>query len=166
MTAVMEPGVLPGPPDLKKASTAKGVKKATRAELLDLVEKMQQDWVQLNIFLNATAINYSWCSDYENRLGRYNAAFKVLRLQGRPQQSVNRNGGTAYTLATTVLAALRIKHVKIEARLADASTEELAKHLWQMSYPNASERDWVYQLTASNKNSWRQRAKHMIDACS
>lgn len=55
----------------------------TREELLHLVFMMTKDFVRLNEFLNQTAIQSSWCEDYETRLRRYNKAFEVMRLEGR-----------------------------------------------------------------------------------
>jgi len=90
----------------------------TKAELLTLIESMQRDWVQLNAFLNATARTHDWCSDYEDRLHKYNAHFEVLKLEGRQhgccarcdsrEQSRARHSDDRYLLPDSELERLRL----------------------------------------------------------
>lgn len=54
--------------------------------LLNVIGAMQEDWQKLNRFYNATAMRYGWCSDWEERIRRYNNEFRVLKLQGRVDQ--------------------------------------------------------------------------------
>jgi hypothetical protein len=96
----------------KPPALAAGLRKA---ELVELVEKMQRDWVQLNAFLNATAKYYSWCSDYEGRLRRYNKDMRVLKLEGRPDfDPINYRSGDPFLLPEGELKRLKIKDVQFE----------------------------------------------------
>ena len=56
---------------------------ATIAALRKRIADMRHDWDQLNEFLNATARNRDWCSDYEDRIHHYNDYFRVLKLADR-----------------------------------------------------------------------------------
>jgi hypothetical protein len=88
-------------------------RKPTKAELLELVEKMQKDWVQLNAFLNATAVYFSWCSDWESRVSRYNRDFRVLKLEGRPSLDHGRSADP-YLLPPGEIKRVKIKDVQFE----------------------------------------------------
>lgn len=87
------------------------------AQLLELVEKMQKDWVQLNAFLNATALYFSWCSDWENRVARYNTDFRVLKLEGRKSYELGRSADP-YLLPPREIKRVKIKDVQFEGHLA------------------------------------------------
>jgi hypothetical protein len=64
----------------------------TREELIAIISEMEMDWRLLNVFLNRTADQYDWCSDYEERLRRYNEYFVVLSLFDRNSDKHDRGG--------------------------------------------------------------------------
>jgi hypothetical protein len=55
----------------------------TRDELIQLIDDMNQDWGTLNRILNTQATAFGWCSEYEERVKKYNAETKVLKMHGR-----------------------------------------------------------------------------------
>jgi len=55
------------------------------------VAEQQADWATLNGILNATAHEYEWCSEFEDRLHAYNQQFRRLKLEGRANQGVRRD---------------------------------------------------------------------------
>jgi hypothetical protein len=104
-------------------------KKATRQQLFDLIEKMQRDWVQLNVYMNGTAVAHSWCGSYEDRQQRYNQGFEVLKLQGRPDRGMAR-GKDYYLLPDEALEALRIMHVVTKLEY-EGDLDEVAEAIWR-----------------------------------
>ena len=56
---------------------------AENEKLRKLITDMQEDWRTLNRFLNGTAVHYSWCGTWEDRIRQYNNRFRVMRLAGR-----------------------------------------------------------------------------------
>jgi hypothetical protein len=81
----------------------------TREQLMAQIREMEMDWRLLNLFLNRTADQYEWCSDYEERLRKYNEYFVVLALYDRESTKHDRGGGRegGYPLSDRKLEELR-----------------------------------------------------------
>jgi hypothetical protein len=97
----------------------------TRAELLELVEKMQHDWVKLNEILNRTALYYQWCGDYERRINSYNDHFKTLVLQGRSGRHNNWRQPDSYLLPSLRRQLAQEQTEAVNAEQALARVEQL-----------------------------------------
>ena len=61
----------------------KQVEDTNIVDLQQRCEAMLHDWHRLNEFLNRTAEQRGWCSEYEERIDSYNSTFRVLRLEHR-----------------------------------------------------------------------------------
>jgi len=97
----------------------------TREQLLRAIDDMQADWAQLNELLNATAVYYSWCSDWEERVRRYNERFRLLKLEGRPNMSSQHRQPDTYLLP--FLLRTRVNHETV-ATMVMSSRETVQRN--------------------------------------
>jgi hypothetical protein len=106
------------------------VESPSRAELLELVENMQHDWVKLNEYMNRTATYFSWCGDYERRQNSYNDEFKVLRLQPRSDRERERfTGRDDYLLPSLKRLVAQDQRDEVKREQAIAQQDQMVEQL-------------------------------------
>lgn len=75
----------------------------TRAELIELINDMRDDWATFNRILNTQATAFGWCGEYEERMEQYNTETKVLKMQGRVPKGKSVSTRNAYAARRLIM---------------------------------------------------------------